>query len=156
MGDDLDRLRAALAEVEDAASALPWAHERPWTAPSHVWMEGAIPCVDLHDLNVKCAKRALRAAFAVAPTLDAAAVLFITGRGRRSIGPGVLGQVARGLLAGVAAANGWSWQPRGGARALLVIDPARAPAAATGRLSWWFWLGVLGFFALLAYSVIKG
>ena len=112
--------------------------------------------VDLHDLKAALARRAIDAVVSVADELDAPAVVFVTGRGRHSVGKGVLGGVAASALRdAVRAHRGWQMTPAAG-RWTLVLDPRRAPAAATGRLGWGFWLGVAAFGCLAIWACLSG
>ncbi len=151
--DDIDRLRAALAALEPEAAALPWAAERRWTCATHVRWEGELPLLDLHDLNARLAGRAVEAAAAVGGELETGALRIVTGRGRRSIGPGVLGQIASGKLAKARDQQGWSYHPSGAGAYVLVTDPARAPRSATGGLGWGCWLAAAAAIALFLWTL---
>jgi len=142
---DAERLVRALSPVERAARDLPWAKQRPWRGTTHVLVEGALPVVDLHDLGRRQAHRAVRIAAETAGVLDAGAVAVVTGRGRRSVGPGVLHAEAREVLADFCAEHGGYFRPAGPGRWVLVVDADRAPAAATGRLGWGCWFLVVAF-----------
>ena len=138
--DDVARLRAALHPVEHAARSLPWASNRPWRPDTHVGLSSAVPTVDLHDLGRKQAELAVDQVVEIAERLQAGAVFFVVGRGRHSIGGAVLPAVVGDRLREVGADRGWRVRtPRSG-RYALIIDPSRAPAAATGALGWGFWL----------------
>lgn len=150
---DVERLARALQPVEHDARALPWAKERPWRAATHVWAEGALPVVDLHDLGRRQAHDAVQIAAETAADLDAGAVAVITGRGRRSIGPSVVRAEAKDVLARFCAEQGGFFRPAGPGRWVLVVDPDRAPAAATGRLGWGFVLLLVAFAAALAVAL---
>ncbi|RME22100.1 MAG: hypothetical protein D6798_16625 [Deltaproteobacteria bacterium] len=157
MSDDLARLKTALAPVERAAAGLPWADRRPWTTRSHVWLEGRLPVVDLHDLGARQARQAVDAVAAVAEELDAGAVCFVVGRGRHSVGGGKLGGVVRGALAthcrrSRGSRPRWSAHPGPAGRQILVIDAGRAPASATGRPGVLFWAGALLFLAAATFA----
>jgi len=149
---DVEQLRRSLASVERGATDLPWAKERPWRAETHVWVEGGLPVVDLHDLGTKLADKAVRRAAAVSADLQAGAVCFVTGRGRRSIGPGVVRRVTEEALRAHCAERGCYYRPAGPGRLVLVVDPSRAPVSATGRLGIGFWLVVALF--LVAVFVV--
>ncbi len=145
---DLARLRERFRPLEDDAAELPWARERPWRGETHTWLEGDLVVIDLHDLDVATSRRVLQAVASEAPYLASGAVAFVTGRGRHSLGPGVLHEVMRRELALLRRQHGWGHVPAGPGRQILVLDPARAPARVTGRLPWAFWVGVLVFVAL--------
>lgn len=142
---DVDRLRTALAAVEQRAGSLPWAAERRWRTATHVGRLEGVPAVDLHDLSVALAVRATDAALEV--ELDAGEVLLVTGRGRGSGGVSPLRDAVRGRCAEIAAGRGWRVVPEGPGRVRVVVDPARASRRGMGLL---FWLLV----ALLAAGVL--
>lgn len=137
---DLDRLRGTLAPLEELAAELPWAQERPWRVASHVRPEGDLIQVDLHDLNARCARRAVRLVEQAIPELHTGAVGFITGVGSHSIGPGVLTDVVARELRKLAPRHGWTYQPNGRGALVLIWDRSRAPAIASGQLPPLFWL----------------
>jgi hypothetical protein len=138
--EDLRRLREALAPLEEEAAQLPWAQERPWRVTTHLRLERGLLQVDLHDLNARCARRAVRLVEQSAASLETGAVGFITGVGSHSIGPGVLTEVVGRELRRVAPRRGWSYQPHGKGALVLITDPARAPARASGQLPPLFWV----------------
>ncbi len=157
MADDLDRLQQALLPVERAAAGLAWADQRPWTTASHLWVEGRLPVVDLHDLGVRQARQAVDAVAGVAEGLDAGAVCFVVGRGRHSIGGSKLGPAVQGALAyHCRKSRGhlplWRAHLGPAGRQILVIDASRAPSNATGRPGVLFWLGALGFLAAACFA----
>ena len=55
----LDELKSFLSPVEAHASSLFWADERPWRTSTHVKVDRGTLTLDLHDLDVIGAKRAL-------------------------------------------------------------------------------------------------
>jgi len=110
-----------------------------------VWADDGLPVVDLHDLGAKLAQKAVHRSAAVSSDLQAGAVCFVTGRGRRSIGPGVVRKVAEKELRAYCAKRGCYYRPAGPGRLVLVVDPNRAPVSATGRLGIGFWLVVVLF-----------
>lgn len=155
--DDVEWLRESLAEVEEGARLLRWAAERPWRVQSHVRWAGDLPEVDLHDLDARHARDAVRAVAAV--RLDTGAVRFVTGRGRHSVGPGgVLGGVVRSELKKLIQQHDWQFRPAGPARWVLLTNREKAPAAATGDLGWGFWILVALFAAaaLIALANASG
>jgi hypothetical protein len=133
--DDLQRLRTALAGVEEEAKTLPWANDRRWSAASHVWIEQSALTIDLHDLNVKLANQAVDAVVDVASSCQSGGFVFVTGRGTHSLGGrSDLADSVASALDRHARAMGWSWHPSRAGRVVLVTDPARAPTVATGAL----------------------
>jgi hypothetical protein len=148
--EDLQRLREELASLEEEAAELPWAQERPWRVATHVRPEQGLLQVDLHDLNARCARRAVRLVGLAAPSLETGAVGFITGVGSHSLGPGVLTDVVAKELRRLAPRHGWSYQPNGKGALVLITDPERAPARASGQLPPLFWLIAAVFLAAVA------
>lgn len=152
--DDVDRLREALSEVETSARMLRWADERPWTVRTHVHWSGDLPEIDLHDLDARHARLAVRASTTV--RLQTGALRYVTGRGRHSTGPGgVLGHVVRHELRKMAESRGWRIRPAGAARWLLITDPDNAPPSATGEFGWGMRLLLLGFAAAAVLALAR-
>jgi hypothetical protein len=143
--NDITRIRSRLAELEPEADTQHWAKTRPWRVNTHVFTEGRLPVVDLHDLNAKLARRAVRALIDDAETFENGALRFVVGRGRHSMGPGgTLGKVVRKELKRAVANRDWKFRASG-ATLTLITDPSRAPASATGDLGLGFWILMLGF-----------
>ena len=153
--DDAARIASWLVDVEQTARKQRWDSERPWRTRTHVWLEDRLPVVDLHDLGASPARRAAEVVGARAAELDAGAVVFITGRGKRSAGLPVLGEVVSAALAARVAADGGRFGPKGPGRLVLIVDEARAPRAATGKLSLGVWL-LLFSFGVAALWVCSG
>jgi len=140
--DDVTRLREALKPVEKAAKGLPWAKKRPWTVQTHVGIDRGVPIVDLHDLGTRTAEAVCDTVIREADALETGACFLITGVGRHSTGKAVLPSVVRTRMGAACQERGWSLRiPRAG-RFTVLIDPSKAPAAATGALGWvtWGWL----------------
>ncbi len=143
--------------MEDIAHAQRWDEERPWRLHSHLWLEDGLLVVDLHDLGAKGSKALVRIAIATAraPGLDSGAVCFVTGRGRRSRGKPVLGQlVGKHLMDAADDEDAWSVHPLGAGRVALVTDPSKAPARASNRLGLGFWLLVAGMAAAALWACL--
>ena len=159
MADDKSddrRIRKRMDSIEREARSLRWAAERPWKRESHIWIEDGLPVVDLHDLNVKLARGAVRATVEIASELQCGAVCFITGRGRHSMGPPALrGMVASELRHACQESPAWSQRAGHAGRWMLITDPARAPRVATGQLGPAFWT-MLILFACLAFWALVG
>ena len=152
--DDVARLRAALAPIEQAATGLHWAQQRPWRAETHVFWQSAVPTVDLHDLNAKLARQLVGRVVEL-HDVSAGAVCLVTGRGRHSMGQGVLGKVVGSALRKAAAGTDWQVRPAGASRWVVVFDRDNAPAAATGALGWGLWLLALAFGAAVIAVVVS-
>lgn len=143
--------------MEDIARSQRWDAERPWRTDTHLWIEDGLLVVDLHDLGAKGTKALLRIAVALAhkPGLDGGAICFVTGRGRRSRGKPVLGElVGRRLLSAANDVAAWSVHPLGAGRVALVTDPDKAPARARNQLGIGFWLMVVGFLAAAVWACL--
>jgi hypothetical protein len=133
----LRRARSTLSGLSRAAQQQDWDAERPWRARTHVWEEDGVLVVDLHDLKLRLAKKAVDLVVAAAPELGHGAVIFVTGRGRHSVGKAVLPEaIASKLQAVVAEHPGWQTRPGPAGRLVLVIDPALAPRHLQGGMSW--------------------
>jgi len=148
---DIEQIRALLLEIEKPASQLRWARENPasaWRVTSHTTVERGVVTIDLHDLGQKLAQRILRICEKAGPSLESGAVRFVTGRGRHSATGPVLRQVVGDELVEQCKRNGWGMHAEGGARFILIIDPEKAPASATGSLTWPLYVGGIGFLAL--------
>jgi hypothetical protein len=142
--DDLRSLRRRLSSFEAAAARLPWSAERPWRTESHLWWEGSLLVVDLHDLSVKLALAVVGASLATELQTDQ--ICFITGVGKHSRGPSPLRQAVLSLVQDFAEERGSTVHiPRGG----RVIVPLSAPRG----IGWGLWLlwGILGAAALVAF-----
>ncbi len=83
--------------MEDDAAGLPWARERRWRRATHVWREGGVWVIDVHDLDAALTRRVARA-LREAPPREGGVVL-VHGVGRRSGARGpVLVHVLRDVL----------------------------------------------------------
>lgn len=136
---DIEQIRALLMEIEHPASQLRWAKENParaWKVASHTCVERGVVTIDLHELGQNLTRRILNICEKVGSDLDSGAIRFVTGRGRHSVTGPVLRQVVGDGLIAQCKRNGWSMHPEGGARFILIIDPQKAPASATGSLTW--------------------
>ncbi|HJN75839.1 MAG TPA: hypothetical protein QGF58_18055 [Myxococcota bacterium] len=144
---DVLRLREALARTEEEARSLSWNKERPWKPETHIWEEGYVGVVDLHDLSIKLALSVVATAAEV--PLETGAVHFITGRGRHNIdGRSRLREAVTEALLELSEQHHWGLrEPRGG-RITLITNAELAPPAASGGLDWWVWALSAGFLIL--------
>lgn len=150
--EDLRRLSDALAPIEPKADKLPWAAERPWRTDSHIWQEGGVPTVDLHDLGPALARQIVAILAEEGEGIASGAVCLITGRGRHSVGRAVLPQVVGDALHDAAQTHGWRVRQGAAGRIILITNELTAPRAATGALGPLFWLGVAAFAALATWA----
>lgn len=151
---DAQRLAGTLRRVERDAKKLMWYDERPWAASSHVWVEGPMPVVDLHDLSVKLAKRVVEKAWKL--DLQSGAVCFITGVGNNSIdGKSKLKVAVHGMLASACEKNeAWAFRADGPGRFVLITDPQRAPEEVQTSLPRGFWILVALIAAAIAFAFL--
>ena len=80
--DPLDRLQMLLHPVEESASSLPWADERPWTIASHVRRDRGVLSIDLHDLDLKQSRVIIESIISSRDWIGR--IRIITGRGLHS------------------------------------------------------------------------
>lgn len=153
---DVARLREALAGIEDDARSLQWNAERPWQPDTHVWEEGYVAVVDLHDLSIKLALEAVEQAAEV--ELGGGAVHFVTGRGRHSIdGRSRLREAVVEALLELSDAHHWGIREPQPGRVTLIKNADMAPTSATGGLDWWVWAISAGFLGLaVVFAPIVG
>jgi hypothetical protein len=144
-------LARALAPLEQAATSLAWNAERPWRPQTHLWIEQRVPVVDLHDLSIALALRAVETI--AATPLEGGAVHLVTGKGRHNVdGRSRLREAVGERLDELAVAQGWAVRVPMVGRYTLLTDLDAAPPAAAGRLEPWFWIGLVGFLALACYA----
>lgn len=151
---DAQHLSRVLERVQRDARKLMWHDERPWKTNTHVWAEGPMPVIDLHDLNVKLARRCVDKARKM--QLKSGAVCFVTGVGNNSIGPPKLKQTVHGMLASACEKNeDWSFRSDGPGRYVLITDPERAPAAVQTSLPSGFWFLIAAIAAAIAFAFLR-
>jgi len=151
---DARQLAHTLSRIQRDARKLMWHDERPWTTDSHVWFEGPLPVVDLHDLSVKLATRAVEKAWKL--KLNSGAVCFITGVGNNSIGPPKLKEAVGGKLASACASReGWSFRADGPGRYVLITDAERAAEEIQSSLPRGFWILVAIIAAAIAFAFLR-
>ena len=153
--DDVSKLRDWLSEIEREAKKLNWNNERPWLASSHIWFEKGVPYVDLHDLNTRLARKAVKAVIRSAEQLETGAFGFVTGIGRHSMGEASIPKMTIGVLGDACAAKQWGCHPIGQGRLVCITDREKAPAAALGGMGRGMWFFVVGFCALLILVMFK-
>lgn len=150
---DLARLAQALDGIEQAATTLSWNDERPWKPATHLWVEGLVPVVDLHDLSIKLGLEVVERVVATAADLESGAVHFVTGRGRHTIdGRSRLREAVGEALLEATEEREWGLREPQAGRITLIVDMDATPAAAKGSLDWWVWAILAIFLALAVYA----
>lgn len=140
----------ALGDVEQRSRDLPWAKTQPWRRETHLWVEADLPVVDLHDLSVRLAVRAVDAVTEV--SLDVGAVVFITGRGNHS---GGVSRLRRAVLQRLQEQR-FPVQIEGPGRLWQVRDRSKIASRPMGLL-FWLMVGLLGLGILLRlYTAFSG
>ena len=147
---DMARTREVLADVERSATELSWAEERPWRLSTHVFEEHGVVVIDLHDLNASLSKRVLACLRDLGPDLEGGGAIFITGRGRHSVGLPVLRRIVVGTLVRLERERGWRQRDLGAGRVLMVVDEARIPARFRGQMPLW----IPAFFVVFAVALV--
>ncbi len=153
VSQDVHRCRALLRLVESEARGLPWASERPWSVETHIHAEHGLLTIDLHDLNAALTKRLLGQVVSETWEPDGGGVIFITGRGRHSVGLPVLQNIVLGTLVRAERRYGWRVRDIGAGRILLVTDEARVPARYRAEMPLWIPLFFLAFGVALAWAL---
>jgi len=95
--------------------------------------------IDLHDLSVKLGLAVVEVIAEQGRGLPAGAVTLIPGRGKHTPGKSTLRDAVRHALMELARDEGYALFPRGPGRFVIITDPDRAPASATGRPGPLFW-----------------
>jgi hypothetical protein len=150
---DVQQIAHALRRVQRDAKKLLWHDERPWQVDSHIWVEGPLPVVDLHDLSVKLAKRAVEQVWRL--KLASGAVCFITGVGNNSIGPPKLKEAVGGMLARACAEKeAWTSRADGPGRYVLITDADRAPVEVQSSLPVGFWVLAVLILGAIAFAFV--
>lgn len=148
--EDIQTVRLALEPVQDWARTLRWAKERPWRSVTHVHEENGLVVIDLHDLNAALTKKTLAYVSTLAPDLHCGGVVFITGRGRHSVGLPVLNRIVLGTLVRYEREHGWRQRDLGAGRLLMVVDEERIPKRYQGGTPLW----VPSFFLVFSVALL--
>jgi len=151
--DDLTRVREALVSVELDARNLRWADERPWRRESHIWDDGGMITVDLHDLNAALTKSVVALVAEFALDLQSGGIIFVTGQGRHSVGLPVLRQVVQGSLVRLERSHGWRQRDIGPGRVLLVVNEERVPSRYREGTPLWVMLFFVVFLLALGWAL---
>ena len=151
--DDVQAYRELLRPIEAEARRQPWDAERPWRVATHVHRAGSLPLVDLHDLKAGPARRAVRQI--LAHPAEAGGVVFVTGRGRHTLGasPVLKKVVEKELRKACQRQPEWLYRPMGPARWMWVSDREKVlgTRGCLSQLASAWWVAVL--LGLLALGV---
>ena len=147
---DTERVQQALHDVVNLAETLPWSKERPWTLNTHVFSENGVVVIDLHDLNAALSKQVLHGVSEIALDLQGGGAIFITGRGRHSVGLPVLRRIVLGTLVRYERERGWRQRDLGAGRVLMVVNEDRIPARYRGHVPLW----VPAFFMVFSVALV--
>ena len=109
--------------------------------------------IDLHDLNAALTKKTLACVSALASDLHCGGVVFITGRGRHSVGLPVLNRIVLGTLVRYEREYGWRQRDLGAGRLLMVVNEERIPKRFQGGTPVWVPLFFLGFSIALLWAL---
>lgn len=118
--------------------------------------ESGTPTVDLHDLSVRIAVECVHATVDEGGSLQSGAVVFVTGRGRHSIGgKSPLKEAVTQSLLDAAQEHGWRLRTGAPGRLVLIMDESAANAQARGRLGPMAWAAILLFGFSLLYVLVS-
>jgi len=151
--DDLTRVREALVSVEEGARDLRWADDRPWHPESHVWNDDGMITIDLHDLNAALTKSVVAVVAGFVLELQSGGIIFVSGKGRHSIGLPVLRQVVLGALIRLERTHGWRQRDIGPGRVLLVVNEDRVPSRYREGTPVWVMLFFVVFLLALGWAL---
>ena len=153
---DVQNLYSILKRIEERAKVLRWAKDRPWKRSTHIWYEGELLVVDLHDLNSKLAKESVESCLDAAKKFQTGALCFVTGIGKNSPGNFAKNRemVYKILQKRLQKNTEWEIHSPGMGRLILVFNKENAPKAATGQLSTELKAGMVLFGFLLVLSML--
>ncbi len=103
--DAVAELRKILSPIEAHAASLSWAGQSPWRTSTHVRSERGTLTLDLHDLDLAGARRALDLVIENRPLVGR--IRLITGKGKNSRGRAVIRPMVSERLDQVARALDW-------------------------------------------------
>jgi len=157
MNEDRAHLAQLLRSVEKKARRLSWSKERPWRTDSHVVVEDGVPVVNLHDLGQQLALESVRKVLQSTGSLQAGAVIFVTGSGQHSLGgQAVLKPAVQDALLSAASGTDWQVLRNGPARFALVYDAEKAPGSVQGALGPGFWVAAILFLTAVVAAILWG
>ena len=152
----LDKAKDELWDIPRDAKALPWADQRVWAFSTHIWLEQDMLVIDLHDLNVKLARKVIKKISKQAEKWDIGCVCFVTGVGKNSTDKAKIRPMAIGLLQDISAKKGWRLLSGTQGRLSVILDEARAPQEVTAKLSKPMMFGVYLFLGLIIFLFLRG
>lgn len=156
LSSDVQNLYSILKRVEESAKILRWAKERPWKRSTHIWYEGELLVIDLHDLNSKLAKESVESCLNSVKKLETGALCFVTGIGKNTPGNFAKNRemVYKILQKRLQKEQSWEIHSPGMGRLILVFNKDTAPKSATGQLSMELKVGIVFFAILLILSLL--
>lgn len=152
----LEKAQDELWEIPREAKSLPWADKRAWAFKTHLWFENDMLVVDLHDLNVKLARKVIKKIIRKAEKWDVGCVCFVTGVGKHSDDKAKIRPMAIGLLQDISSDKGWRLLSGTQGRLSVILDEERAPQEVTAKLSKTMMFGVYIFLALILFLFLRG
>ena len=152
----LNKAKDELWEIPREAKQLPWANQRAWDFSTHLWFEQDMLVVDLHDLNVKLARKVIKAVCRNAQKWDVGCVCFVTGVGKHSEDKAKIRPMAIGLLQDISSEKGWGLLSGTQGRLSVILDEERAPQQVTAKLSKTMMFGVYLFLGLILFLFLRG
>ena len=103
--DSVAELREILSPIEAHAASLSWAGQSPWRTSTHIRSERGTLTLDLHDLDLAGARRALDLVIENRPLVGR--IRLITGKGKKSRSRAVIRPMVSERLDKVAYALDW-------------------------------------------------
>ena len=152
----LDKAQDELWDIPRDAKQLPWADKRRWTFKTHLWFESDLLVVDLHDLNVKLARKVVKKLIRKAEKWDLGCICFVTGVGNHSEDKATIRPMAIGILQDISDEKGWRLLSGTQGRLSVILDEDRAPLEVTAKLSKTMMFGVYIFLALIIVLFLRG
>lgn len=149
---DFDLVYGQLEPIEEGAKTLPWANERVWQRDSHIWLDGSVVTIDMHDLNAALAKKVVALVAEIAAQLQMGCIIIVTGWGRHSVGQPVLPGVVSAALVRLEHKHGWRMRTVGSGRFVLVVNEDLAPSTYRANMPLGIRLFLLVFLCLLAWA----
>ena len=156
MTTSTSKLRDELWDMEEKASRLPWANVRQWKFQTHMWEEGSMLVLDLHDLNVKLAKEVIKKTCQIASSMEYACICFVTGQGNKSEDKAKIRPMAIEVLGEISQRKGWRISSGTQGRVTIILDEDNAPPVVTNKLSSTVVVGIYLFLGIIVFLLLRG